>query len=192
MYPEKKSHSREDKSSVRSTELEWFALRVRSNFETTTARLLENAGYEVLLPTYRTLRRWSDRVKQIQVPLFPGYVFCQMDINHRTPVLRTPGIVRIIGFGDDSTPVPKHEIASVRAIVESRVFSKPWPFLAVGDRIIVERGPLAGTEGFLISAGEEYRLVVSITLLRRSMAVELEREWVRPADHTSRHVPAVA
>jgi transcription antitermination factor NusG len=165
-----------------STPLPWYALGLRSNFEKTARRLLEDGGYEVFLPTYRVLRRWSDRVKQIEAPLFAGYAFCRMDITRRDPLFRASGIARVIGFGTDPMPVPEHEIQSVRAIVESRLFSQPWPFLAVGDRVMVERGPLAGAQGVLIRVNEEYKLVASITLLQRSIAVELERDWIRPVD----------
>jgi transcription antitermination factor NusG len=167
--------------------LPWFALRLRSNFEKTTAQLLEYRGYEVFLPTYRTRTRWSDRVKEIQVPLFASYVFCRIDINHRLPVLTTPGVIGIVGLGKTPEPIADHEIAAVRAIVESRLFSQPWPFLQTGDRIVVERGPLAGTEGILSCIKGEYRLVATISLLQRSVAVELDRDWVRPAERSLRY-----
>jgi transcription antitermination factor NusG len=97
--------------------LPWFALRLRSNFEKTTAQLLEYRGYEVFLPTYRTRRRWSDRVKEIEAPFFAGYLFCRIDISHRLPVLTTPGVVGIVGRGKVPEPVGDHEITAVRAIV---------------------------------------------------------------------------
>ncbi len=183
---------REGEKSYQSGPLPWFALRLRSNFEKTTAQALENQGYEVFLPTYRARRRWSDRIKEIQMPLFAGYVFCRMDINNRFPVLMTCGVVGIAGLGKTPTPVADHDISVVRAIVESRLFTQPWPFLAVGDRIVVERGPLAGTEGILTRINREYRLVASINLLQRSIAVELERDWVRPVDRPLNCTPAVA
>lgn len=167
--------------------LPWFALRLRSNFEQTAALLLENRGYEVFLPTYRTRRRWTDRVKEIQVPLFAGYVFCRLDINRRLPVLTTPGVVGIVGVGKVPAPVSDGEVASVRTIVESRIFSQPWPYLAIGDRIVVERGPLAGAEGILSCTKGEYRLIASVSLLQRSVAVELDRDWVRPIDRSFVH-----
>jgi transcription antitermination factor NusG len=169
----------------------WFALGLRSNFEKTTATLLEHQGYEALSPTYRIRRRWSDRLKEIETPLFPGYVFCRMDLAERGPVLMTPGVVRIIGFGSEPAPVADLEIVAIQAIMKSGLLSRPWPFLAVGDPILVESGPLAGTTGFLTCVDEQYRLIASISLLQRSIAVELDRDWVRPA-HSLRSVPAVA
>jgi transcription antitermination factor NusG len=170
----------------------WFALRLRSNFEKTTAQLLEYRGYEVFLPTYRTRRRWSDRVKEIDAPFFAGYLFCRIDISHRLPVLTTPGVVGIAGRGRIPEPVDDHEIAAVQAIVKSGLFSQPWPFLTAGDRIRVECGPLAGTEGILTCTKGDYRLVASISLLQRSVAVELDRDWVQPVDHNFRPAPALA
>src|SRR5690348_8614342 len=145
--------------------LPWFALRLRSNFEKTTARLLESRGYEVFLPTYRARTRRLDRIKEIQAPLFAGYVFCRIDINHRLPVLTTPGVVGIVSLGKIPEPIADREIAAVRAIAESRLLSQPWPFLQTGDRIVVESGPLAGTEGILTCIKGEYRLVATISLL---------------------------
>lgn len=104
----------------------------------------------------------------------------------------SPGVVSIVGLGKTPAPVPDHEIAGVRAVVESPLFSQPWPFLETGDRILIERGPLAGTEGILICLKGEYRLVASVTLLQRSVAAELDRDWVRPVQRSLSRIPAVA
>ena len=170
----------------------WFVLRLRSNFERVTAQFLESRGYEVFLPTYRRRRRRSDRVQEIQVPLFPGYVFCRMDFNRRLPVLMAPGVIGIAGLGKIAVPVSEHEIASVRAIAQSRLFSEPWPYLQAGSRIVIEHGPLAGTEGILICIKGEFRLVASISILQRAVAVELERDWVRSADPSWSKASALA
>jgi transcription antitermination factor NusG len=174
------------RGSVTTFVLPWFGLRLRSNFEQTTSRQLEYRGYEVFLPTYRTRTRRSDRVKEIRVPLFAGYVFCRIDINHRLPVLTTPGVIGIVGLGKIPEPIADREIAAVRAIAESPLFSQPWPFLQTGDRILVEHGPLAGTEGILSYVKGEYRLIATISLLQRSVAVELDRDWVRPVERSLR------
>jgi transcription antitermination factor NusG len=181
-----------EKNNYHRGSLPWFALRLRSNFEKTTAQLLEYRGYEVFLPTYRTRRRWSDRVKEIEAPFFTGYLFCRIDMSHRLPVLTTPGVVGIAGRGKIPEPVGDHEIAAVRTIVESGLFSQPWPFLTAGDRIRVEYGPLAGTEGILTCVKGNYRLVASVSLLQRSVAVELDRDWVQPIDRPVRQKPALA
>jgi transcription antitermination factor NusG len=169
----------------------WYALRLRSNFEKTAAQHLVSQGYSVFLPTYRCIRRRHGRVIESQLPFFPGYLFCHMDLNRRLPVLMTPGVMSIVGFGKTPIAIPDREIASVRAVVQSDLVAQPWPFLNVGDRIAVERGPLTGTEGILTCTKGDLSLVVTISLLQRSLAVTLDREWVRPVEHSFRPVPAV-
>jgi transcription antitermination factor NusG len=158
----------------------WFAVRTRSNFEQLTATVLRSKGLEEFLPVAMARRRWSDRVKTIEMPLFPGYVFCRLDIQNRLPVLSTPGVVGIVGIGKQPVAIPDHEIASIRSILQSGLAAQPWPFLRVGGRILIDRGPLAGTEGILLRMKGEWRLVASIDLLQRSIAVEVDRDWVKP------------
>lgn len=160
--------------------LPWYALRVRSNFESTVASMLEARGFEGFLPTYTARRRWSDRVKEIQMPLLPGYVFCRLDIHNRLPVLTIPGMVSIVGIGKQPVAVDEHEIEAVRSIVRSRLQAQPWPYLRAGQSVRIERGPLAGLEGILVEFKSGYRLVVSVTLLQRSVAAEVEGDFVRP------------
>lgn len=156
----------------------WYAVRVKPNFEKTSASLLEGKGYEVFLPTYHSRRQWSDRLKELDLPLFPGYVFCRLEVNQRLPVLTTPGVMNIIGVGKTPMPVPEEEIAAVQTIVLSRLESQPWPFLKIGQRVRIEHGPLAGVEGILTQFKSGYRLVVSISLLQRSVATDIEGGWV--------------
>jgi transcription antitermination factor NusG len=158
----------------------WYALRVRSNFERAVSESLGSKGYPEFLPTYRARRRWSDRIKEIRAPLFPGYVFCRFDANNRLPILQTPGVVSIVSFAKTPTPVEESEIAAVQRIVASDALSRPWPFLNTGDRVQVIDGPLAGLEGILLEFKKSLRLVVSVTLLQRSVAVEIDGDWVRP------------
>src|SRR5215471_18022643 len=108
---------------------QWFAVRVRSNYERVTSVHLRERGYEEFAPSYLAERVWSDRKKQIDQFLFPGYVFCRFDVEHRLPVLTAPGVVGIIGFGKNPSPVPDHEIAYVRSLVQSGFLVTPWPFL---------------------------------------------------------------
>lgn len=129
---------------------------------------------------YRSRRYWSDRVKEVDLPLFPGYIFCRFDPLHRLPILTSPGIVSIIGLGKNPEPVDDSEIARIQAIVSSGVLACPWPFLRAGQKILVSRGPLSGVEGFLVRLKNQYRLVVTIQLLQRSVAAEIDRDWVRP------------
>ena len=157
----------------------WYAIRVRSNFEHTTATFLSSMGYDVFLPVYHARRKWSDRVKDIQVPLFSGYLFCSMDITKRLPVLQAPGVVNIVGCGTALTPVPDEEIEAVRTIVNSKVAVQPWPYLHTGDTIRIQHGPLAGIEGIVVEMKSCTRLIVRINLLQRAVAAEVDVNWVR-------------
>lgn len=160
--------------------LPWFALHVQVGREKHVAALLRNKGYFEFLPLYRARRRWSDRYKDVELALFPGYLFCRFDPLRRLPILTTPGVRHIVGAGKLPLPVSEHEVEAVRRIVSSELSSLPWPFLDVGDMVRVEEGPLAGLEGLLIRIRNRHRLVVSVTLLQRSVAVEIDRAWVRP------------
>jgi transcription antitermination factor NusG len=162
----------------------WFALRVRSKHERISAEHLRYRGYEEFSPTYKTETQWSDRKKTADRFLFPGYVFCRLNPNDRLPVLTTPGVVGLVGPGGPS-PIPDLEIERIRLITGSGLLVTPWPFLEVGQSVVLERGPLAGLEGILEEVDKGLRLVVSISLLRRSVSTEVDRNWVRPLKRPS-------
>jgi transcription antitermination factor NusG len=162
----------------------WFALRVKPRFEKTVATIARNKGYEEFLPLCRSRRRWSDRFQSVDLPLFPGYVFCQLNPEFRLPLLTIPGALHFIGIGRIPAPIDDEEIAALQAAMRSGLWAEPWPFLDVGQRVRLEEGPLAGLQGLLIEVRKKQRLIVSVTLLRRSVAVEIERDWVRPLDCT--------
>lgn len=161
--------------------LPWFAVRVRSNFERVTALVLERKGYREFLPLYRVRTKWSDRVKAGERVVFPGYVFCSFDPLIRMPILSTPGVINIVGVGKEPLPIPESELQAVHTALRSGLGFSPWPYLRDGDWVAVERGPLAGVEGRVITVKGIDRLVVSVTLLQRSIAAEIDRSWVRPA-----------
>lgn len=158
----------------------WFALRVRSNRERIVTVHLRDRGYEEFSPSYVAQRQWSDRQKTIERFLFPGYVFCRLDPQYRLPVLSVPGVVDLVGFGKVPSSIPDHEIERVRTMVQSGLLVTPWPFLEVGNTVLIERGPLAGLEGILQEVKGKFRLVVSIRLLQRSVSAEIDRIWIRP------------
>jgi len=163
------------------TTAHWYALRVQTRLGNTASTALRGKGYEEFLPLYRSRRRWSDRVKHIDLPLFPGYLFCRFDVRERLlPILSTPGVIGIVGAGKTPIPVDDEEIAAVHRIIQSGLSAQPWPFLTVGSRIYMEAGPLAGLEGIVTNTDKAYRLVVSVALLQRSVAAEIDRDWVRP------------
>ena len=160
----------------------WFALRVKSRFEKVVATVARNKGFEEFLPLYQSRRRWSDRLKSVELPLFPGYIFCRLDPQHRLPLLTIPGVLHFVGIGKMPSPIEDTEIAAIQAAVRSGLLMDPWPFLEVGQRLRLEEGPLAGVEGILVGTSKRQRLVVSVTLLRRSVAVAIERHWATPLD----------
>jgi len=171
----------------------WYALRIRSRHEKVIAATLFDKGYEVFLPLHSCKPRWSDRIKEIELPLFPGYLFCRFDMQKRLPVLVTPGIIHIVGIGNQAMPIADDEIAAIQAIVVSRLEATPWPYLQIGQSVRIEQGPLLGLEGILLGLKKPYRLIVSVTLLQRSVAVEIDHDWVSPLSQAPVHVspPAI-
>ena len=158
----------------------WFALQVRSRYENIVAAQLTGKGYEWFLPIYKCRRRWSDRFKEIERPLFPGYLFCRLDPLNRLPILTIPGVALIVGIARTPVPIDETEIAAIQAVVKSDIPSQPWPFLKIGQRVRIEYGPLCGLEGILLDFKGQHRLVLSVTLLQRSVAVQVEGAWVTP------------
>ncbi len=161
----------------------WYALWVKSRYENTVALHLQARGYESFLPLYKCRHRWSDRFKEIDAPLFPGYVFCRFSPLNRLPILSIPGVVHVVGIGRAPAPLEESEIAAIQAAVKSGLPSQPWPFLQVGRRVRIEYGPLFGLEGILLDFRGRQRLVLSVTLLQRSVAVQVDRAWVTPMPH---------
>jgi len=158
----------------------WYALRVKSNFERTASVILGGKGYTTYVPVYRQLRKWSDRTKIAEVPLFPGYVFAQFDVDNRLPVLTTPGVVHVVPPNRPPMAVDETELDAVRVVVASGLPMGPYPFLRIGQQVVITCGSMTGLEGVLVQVKGTFRLVVSVTLLQRSVAVEIDRDWVRP------------
>lgn len=161
-----------------SPPLPWYGVRTKHNHESAAASALEGKGYEQYLPLYHRRRRWSDRVIDTIVPQFPGYVFCRFDAMRRLPILTTPGVISIVGFGKGPTPISESEIEAIQLVLRSGLPAEPCPFLHEGQRIRVNRGSLEGLEGLLLKKKSEWRMVVSISMLQRSVSVEIDREWV--------------
>src|SRR5690349_21112610 len=126
-------------------------MRVKSRTEQLVATMAEHKGYENFLPLYPTKRRWSDRVKTVEQPLFPGYVFCRLNPQHRLPLLTIPGVMHLVGIGKVPAPIEDEEISSIQAALRSGLKIEPWPYLKVGQRVRLEQGPLAGLEGILVA-----------------------------------------
>lgn len=160
--------------------LPWFALQVRTRYEKNVASFLDGKGYEWFLPTYMSRRRWSDRTKELELPLFPGYLFCRFNPQERLPILKTPGMIAIVGTSKTPTPVDASEIVALRTLVKSDISRHPWPFLKVGQRVRIEYGALAGLEGILLQIKGTHRIILSVSLLQRSVAAEIDGSWVTP------------
>jgi len=163
---------------VRSQQWPWFAILVKTGREKTANLLLENAGYECFLPVNRSTRRWSDRTKLIDVPLFPGYLFCRVNPHNRLTVLMTPGVLQIVGVGKTPIPVAEEEIAAIQRVQTSGLSAMPWPYMQVGNFAEILEGPLRGLTGLVVKIKSGVKLVLSVSLLQRSVAVEVERNWV--------------
>jgi transcription antitermination factor NusG len=160
----------------------WFALQVKSRWEGSTAGFLANKGYETFLPEYRFKKKWSGKIREVSAPLFPGYIFCNFDPQNRLPILITPGVVAVVGRGRVPVPIEDSEIASIQTVITSGFPARPWPYLEIGQRIRIEDDVLNGLEGILVDFRGKRRIVVSITLLRRSVALEIDRSRVRPME----------
>ena len=167
--------------------LEWYAIRVKSCQERVTQSLLRAKDYEEFLPSYRSERYRCDRVKEIEVPLFPGYIFCRFDARYRLPIVSLPTVVNIVSAGNVPISVDDEEIHGLQQLVASGLAPMAYPFLSVGHAVCIERGPLRGARGFVVNCNDQQHLVVSVTLLQRSVAVRLERSWIVPVTMSNRN-----
>lgn len=159
----------------------WFAVQVRSRRESYTAGLLSAKGYQTLLPTYKIEARRETRVRNQCAPLFSGYLFCQFDVLKRLPILVTPGVIGIVGNGRTPIPLGSSEISAIQALMDSGIPARPWPYLDIGQRVRIEEdSALCGVEGILVGFKGSRRIVVSVPLLRRSIALEIDRAHVSP------------
>jgi transcription antitermination factor NusG len=160
--------------------LPWFAIRVKSTHEKRVTSLLQYQTYECFLPLYTSRRRWSDRIKRVELPLFPGYLFTRFTPADRIPVLKTPSVISIVGIGATPTPIEECEIAAIQRAVASGFGLSPHPFLRVGQWVRINGGSLCGLEGLIEDTRKRDHLILSVTLLQRSVAVEIDSAWVTP------------
>ena len=158
----------------------WYALYVKSRHEKVVEKALRGKGYTAFSPSYSTKRKRVDRITEIEVPLFPGYVFCHFNSSRRLPILVTPGIVGIVGRGKSPEPVEDIEIASIKTLALSGYPVQPWPFLNSGQRVRLQSGPLVGAEGIFLRVKDDHHLIVSISLLQRAVSVVVDRRSAVP------------
>jgi transcription antitermination factor NusG len=160
-------------SSVIDSRANWYALYTAPRHEKFVADQINRLGVDCFLPLYRSVRRWKDRRKELALVLFPGYVFVQMALKNRLRVLQLPGAVRLVGFNGLPAALPEEEIENLRTRLSSGNI-EPHPYLSVGRRVRVRSGPLQGLEGIIVRTKERCRIVLSIHLIMRSVAVEVD------------------
>jgi transcription antitermination factor NusG len=157
----------------------WFAIRTTARWEVLASDELSRRGIETYLPLCRVKHRWSDRVKIVEQPLFSGYLFGRFRLADRLRVLETPGVRQIVGIGAAPAPIPAGDIDNLRTLVAANPLLVPWPYLHAGQKVRIHRGPLAGVEGFVVRAEKgALRVVVSVDLLQRSVAAEIDRDCI--------------
>jgi transcription antitermination factor NusG len=161
-----------------NTTLVWYALYTRHQHEKHVASALSGKGFEVFLPLYTAVHRWKDRDKQLSLPLFPCYLFLRNPFDRWTPILATPGVHSVVGFAGQPAMIHCSEIEAVRRVVESPMKAEPHPFLKCGDRVRLRAGPLRGLEGILLRKKNLWKLLVSVEMLQRSVAVEVDASIV--------------
>jgi transcription antitermination factor NusG len=157
-----------------STQAPWYAVYTRANHEKSVSDQLASSSVEHFLPQYESVRKWKDRKVRLQLPLFPGYLFVQVAPQERLRVLQVRGVVRLVGFNGSPTPMPEEDLNRIREFLRQGWRAEPHPYLHVGRRARVVRGPLAGLEGIVVRRRNLSRLVLSFELIQRSMAVEMD------------------
>jgi transcription antitermination factor NusG len=167
---------------------EWNAVYTRHQHEKSVADSLAGNGFETFLPTYNTIRQWTDRKKQLRLPLFPCYVFVRGNFERRFRIIMTPGVHSMVMFGARPAVISDAEVDAIRRAVDSKLAVEPHPFLQCGDWVRVTSGPLTDVEGILVRKKTSYRLILSAQLLGKSIAVEIDAFSVKPI---SRRSPAL-
>jgi transcription antitermination factor NusG len=158
----------------------WYAAQTSANHEKRVAEQLNLRAVEAYLPLYTSVRRWKDRRVRLELPLFPGYVFVRLALRDRLQVLQAPSVARLVGFGGRPTPLPEQEIDALRKGLTHDMLIEPHPYLKVGQRVRVKTGPLQGLEGLLLRRKKTSRFVISLDLIMRSVAVEIDIAELEP------------
>jgi transcriptional antiterminator NusG len=157
---------------------QWFVVRVKSRHEKAVAFALRARQYQEFLPLYKAKRRWADRLKEVDLPLFPGYVFCRFNPLFRVPILNTPGVIDIVRIGGALAPIEEREIGALRVMMAHRLCAQPWKYVRIGQTIMIHEGPLKGLSGIILDFKRSMRLILSVRLLQRSVLVEIDQDQV--------------
>jgi transcription antitermination factor NusG len=158
----------------------WYAISVCPRHEKRVQSLMQGRRVHCFVPTYRSVRRWKDRRKELDLVLFPGYAFVQLELSRRLDVLTVPGVLRFIAFQGRPLPVDESEIRALSASLASGVSAQPHPYLQKGRRVRVTCGPLVGIEGVLTRRKDRFRLVLSVDMIMKSVALEVDESEVQP------------
>ena len=158
----------------------WYAAYTWVHHEKRVAQQLSERRVDCFLPLYRSVRRWKDRRKELELALFPGYVFVRMALRDRLQVLQLPSVVRIVSSRGQPVPLPENEMEAFRQGLSDQVYGEPHPYLKVGRRVRIVHGPLVGMEGILIRRKDQLRVVLSIDLIMRSVAIEVDAADLEP------------
>ena len=165
---------------------QWYVAQTCSHHEKRVAEQLDQRYIENFLPLYERVSRWKDRRVRLQVPLFDSYVFVHMALQERLRVLELPGVVRLVGFGGPPTALPDCEITSLRETLNRNIQAEPYPYFQVGRRVLIKSGPLAGLEGSLVRKRNQFRFVLSIELIQRSIIVDVDAADVVEARNSAK------
>jgi transcription antitermination factor NusG len=159
----------------------WYALTTKPQHEKRAVQVLDFKGFQTFLPLHKSRRQWSDRKRTLDLPLFPGYVFCRFTPAQRSRVIASPNITSVVGVGRRPAPVADDEIQAIQTMVASGLPVEPWQYLQVGQRVRIDGGSLDGLTGLLVQEKNALRVVVNVSILQRSVAVEISRERLKPA-----------
>lgn len=152
----------------------WYAIYTCPRHEKRVAEQVEQRSFPCFLPLYRSVRRWKDRRKELDLVLFPGYVFVRMALASKLRVLQLPGVVRLVSFNGQPVTLPTAEIEALQTRWSTELKAEPHPYLHAGDRVRVHNGPLRGLEGIILRRKDCCRVIFSIDLIMRSVAVEVD------------------
>ena len=172
------------------SDAKWYAVYTWARHEKKVAEQMKQRQINSFLPLYRSIHRWKDRRKQIELALFPSYVFVHLVSGDRVRVLEIPGVVHIVSARGIPVPLAENEIDSLRRGTEGSLKMEPHPYLQAGQRVQVRSGPMAGLQGILLRRKEGLRLVVSIEILMRAVAVEIDEADIQACARSAITVPA--
>jgi transcription elongation factor/antiterminator RfaH len=167
--------------STQNHQARWYALYTCSRHEKRVAEQIERRQLSCFLPSYRCVRRWKDRRKELELALFPGYVFVHMSLSHKLKVLQVPGVVQLVSFQGQPAALPAEEIEALRNRISGNAKVVPHPYLQAGRKVRVHSGPFQGLEGVIVRRKDRCRLIFSIDLIQRSLAIELDESDLEAA-----------